>query len=352
MHIDGFRFDLATILGRSHKGEWITDPNLGLLSEIASDPVLRGCKLIAEAWDAAGLYKVGRFPMGWAEWNGMFRDDVRRFWRGDEDTVIGLARRISGSKDIFGEKQSAANSVNFITAHDGFTLRDCCSYLTKHNHRNGEQNRDGCDANLSDNFGVEGETDDPNTIRLRLKRAKNMMTTLILSRGVPMILGGDEIWRTQKGNNNGFCQDNETSWLNWNASPQGQEMLAFCQKLIALRKKYRALHQTAFGDPMLTNTHANLRFHGTQLTKPDWRTFSHSLAFEYLDGPKGPRFYVAMNAWTETLTFELPRRRWCSIIDTNQHYPMDFLMPPLPTHDLGKIDVAPDSVRVMLSYGH
>ncbi|MCL2326135.1 MAG: glycogen debranching protein GlgX, partial [Proteobacteria bacterium] len=353
MHIDGFRFDLATILGRSNKGEWISDPNLSLLNDIASDPVLRGCKLIAEAWDAAGLYKVGRFPLGWAEWNGMFRDDVRRFWRGDNGTVFGLAQRIAGSKDLFGDKQTASHSVNFITAHDGFTLRDCCSYLQKHNKRNGEQNRDGCNDNFSDNFGVEGETRDGAIRSRRLRRAKNMMATLFLSRGMPMILGGDEIWRTQRGNNNGFCQDNDISWHDWRPSSESEEMFAFCQKCIALRKAYKALRQTSFGDPQHRGHTNDLRFHGVHLLKPDWLDISHSLAFELTDGARGARFYVAMNAWCEALTFEIPRRRWYKIVDTAQPSPQDFIMPDAcPPQVSGRVVVEPDSLCVLISFEH
>ncbi len=351
MHVDGFRFDLATILGRSNKGDWIGAPNLGLLNDIASDPVLRGCKLIAEAWDAAGLYKVGHFPEEWAEWNGMFRDDVRRFWRCDNNTALPLARRIAGSKDLFGEKQNASQSINFITAHDGFVLRDLMSYEQKHNERNGENNRDGSNDNLSCNFGVEGETTDPIIRRKRLIRGKNMLTTLFLSRGTPMILGGDEIWRTQKGNNNGFCQDNEISWFDWTESAESREMLAFVQKLTALRARFKALRQTTFATPLNVREKLdNLRFHGVHLGRPDWSGYSHSLAVELMDGPKEPRFFVAMNAWKEPLTFELTRRSWYSLIDTSLDAPNDFLaledvVPVRESHFI----VQPDSVRVLIS---
>ena len=351
MHVDGFRFDLATILGRSNKGEWINDPNLGLLSDIAADPVLSGCKLIAEAWDAAGLYKVGGFPEVWAEWNGKFRDDARRFWLMGNDTALNLARRIAGSKDVFGTKQDSTRSINFITAHDGFTLRDLCSYLKKHNERNGEHNRDGSDDNLSTNFGVEGETDDPDIIRKRIQHAKNLMATLFLSRGTPMILGGDEVWRTQQGNNNGFCQDSEISWIDWTENEISAEMLRFCTKLIALRHRYRALRQLMFADPTICRPrHDNIRFHGVRLEKPDWSDCSHSLAFELLDSNDAPRFYVAMNAWREPLAFDLPRRNWKSIIDTSRHAPDDIADPEAaqPYTSL-KLDVQPHSLRVLMS---
>ena len=353
MHVDGFRFDLATILGRSNKGEWINDPNIGLLSDIADDPVLRGCKLIAEAWDAGGLYKVGGFPRAWAEWNGKFRDDARRFWLGYDGTALNLARRIAGSKDCFGDKQNTAQSINFITAHDGFTLRDLCSYRLKHNERNGEQNRDGSNDNLSTNFGVEGETTDKAVCRKRLQRAKNLIATLFLSRGTPMILGGDEIWRTQKGNNNGFCQDSEISWFDWNHTPESDEMMAFCSKLIALRRRYKALRQTNFADPEKCRISSdNLRFHGIQVETPDWEYCSHSFAFELLDAPMEPRFYVAMNAWREPLTFELPKRAWIDLVDTSKPSPDDFIEPDKAEYyHSSKVVVAPDSVRILMSVG-
>lgn len=351
MHVDGFRFDLATILGRSNKGEWINDPKLGLLSDIASDPVLRGCKLIAEAWDAAGLYKVGKFPSGWAEWNGMFRDDARRFWRGDNNVALPMARRMAGSKDIFANKHNVSQSINFITAHDGFTLRDLCSYETKHNLRNGENNRDGCDNNFSANLGVEGETDDLEIIAKRIKRAKNLMATLILARGTPMILGGDEVWRTQGGNNNGFCQDNEVSWIDWTETKYTAEMKRFTRLLLKYRKRFKALRQTHFCDPeRLRLAVDNMRFHGIHLGKPDFHSSSHSLAFELLDGPKEPRFYVAMNAWTEALAFELPKRRWYSLVDTSLAHPDDIVeMDDAPLIKESRCIVQADSLRLLVS---
>ena len=353
MHVDGFRFDLATILGRSNKGEWINDPNLGLLRDIADDPVLSGCTLIAEAWDAAGLYKVGGFPRGWAEWNGRFRDDARRFWLGGDNTALNLARRIGGSKDVFGDKRDTTQSINFITAHDGFTLRDLCSYTQKHNERNGEQNRDGSNDNLSLNFGVEGETDDPAILKKRIQHAKNLLATLFISRGTPMLLGGDEIWRTQKGNNNGFCQDNDISWINWSASPQSNEMMRFTAMLIAMRKRYKALRQTAFADPEKNRIALdNMRFHGIIFETPDWRSCSHSFAVELTDGPREPRFYIALNAWREPLSFELPKRVWFDIADTSRPTPFDIVDPDSASRITEtKITVAPDSMRILLSIG-
>lgn len=353
MHVDGFRFDLATILGRSNKGEWINDPNLGLLHDIADDPVLSGCKLIAEAWDAGGLYKVGGFPRGWAEWNGKFRDDARRFWAGLDNSALPLARRIAGSKDVFAEKNNTTQSINFITAHDGFTLRDLCSYQRKHNELNGEQNRDGSNENISLNFGVEGETSDPQILKNRIQYAKNLLVTLLISRGTPMILGGDEIWRTQQGNNNGFCQDNEISWIDWTQTDTSREIFNFCKNLINMRKKFKSLRQTNFANP--ENPHFqldNMRFHGVQFASPDWRPCSHSFAVELTDGPREPRFYIAFNAWREPLDFELPKRQWHCIADTAQPAPDDFSPPEqAPKLNGYKITVQPNSTRILISTG-
>ena len=353
MHVDGFRFDLATILGRSLRGEWINDPELGLLSDIANDPVLRGCKLIAESWDAAGFYKVGDFPRAWAEWNGKFRDDARSFWLGNDHTAIALAKRIAGSKDAFGGKLNTAQSINFITAHDGFTLRDLCSYRFKHNERNGEQNRDGSNDNLSTNFGIEGETSDPVIRRRRMQHAKNLFATLIVSRGTPMILGGDELWRTQGGNNNGFCQDNEISWVDWTSTPESDEMMRFCSTMMALRKRFKSLRQTSFADPETCRPLAdNMRFHGIHLEKPDWSGCSHTIAFELMDGAQEPRFYVAMNAWKEPLSFELPKRVWYSLVNTAQCAPNDIFTPEeAPIFTKSKLTVQPDSMRILISTG-
>lgn len=353
MHVDGFRFDLATILGRSNKGEWINDPNLGLLSDIAQDPILSGSKLIAEAWDAAGLYKVGNFPARWAEWNGKFRDDVRRFWTGADNTVPALACRIAGSKDLFNDKPDTTQSINFITAHDGFTLRDLCSYTKKHNFKNGENNRDGSDDNISLNFGIEGETHDEAVLQKRIRHAKNLIATLFISRGTPMLLGGDECWRTQKGNNNGFCQDNEISWIDWTPTPYAEEIKRFTRELIALRKQFKALHQTSFADPFKCRFQCdNIRFHGTTFETPDWSPCSHSLAVELADGPHEPRFYIAMNAWTSPLDFELPKRVWFDLVDTARPAPHDFIaISDAQILKTPKITVQPDALRILISTG-
>ena len=215
MHVDGFRFDLASILSRDETGRPLANPPI--LWDIESDPVLAGTKLIAEAWDAAGLYQVGSFVGdSWREWNGQFRDDVRSFMKGDRGTVTRLARRLLGSPDLYGHKErEPEQSINFVTCHDGFTLNDLVSYNDKHNEANGEDNRDGTDFNLSWNCGVEGPTDDPAVERLRNRQVKNFLTLTLLSVGAPLVLMGDEVRRTQRGNNNAYCQDNEISWFDW-----------------------------------------------------------------------------------------------------------------------------------------
>jgi len=241
-HIDGFRFDLASVLSRNEKGEPIEDPPI--LWEIESDPVLAGTKLIAEAWDAAGLYQLGSFTGDrWAEWNGRFRDDVRRFVRRDPDTVRNLAWRMTASFDIFREKRSYVShqSINYITCHDGFTLADLVSYDHKHNEANGENNRDGADDNTSWNCGVEGPTTDEQVLCLRRRQIKNLIALLMTARGTPMLLGGDELGRTQGGNNNAYCQDNETSWFNWELLEENAGIYRFVRGMIAMRKRYGAL---------------------------------------------------------------------------------------------------------------
>ena len=224
MHVDGFRFDLAAVLGRGRSGNLLSNPPL--LERIAEDPILRDVKIIAEAWDAAGAYEVGSFSQRrWAEWNGRYRDDVRRFWRGDDGMLGSFASRICGSADIYTKSgKGPEGSINFITCHDGFTLNDLVSYRSKHNEANGENNRDGTDANFSENYGSEGKTTDAGIENLRKRQIKNFLLTLLISRGVPMLLGGDEFRRTQGGNNNAYCQDNETSWYDWSCLEEHKEI--------------------------------------------------------------------------------------------------------------------------------
>jgi glycogen operon protein len=245
MHVDGFRFDLATTLAR---GLDESDRFSAFFDVIHQDPILSQVKLIAEPWDVGpGGYQVGNFPVLWAEWNGKYRDTVRRYWKGDESQVAELAFRLTGSSDLYqhnGRRPYA--SINFITAHDGFTLRDLVSYNDKHNESNGEENRDGESHNSSWNCGVEGETDDPEIHALRARQQRNMLATLLLSQGVPMLLAGDECGRSQGGNNNAYCQDNEISWLDWDLSTENQKLLAFVQRLVRVRKEHPVLHRRRF----------------------------------------------------------------------------------------------------------
>ena len=239
MHVDGFRFDLASVLSRDSAGSPLSEPPL--LWEIESDPILAGTKIIAEPWDAAGLYQLGSFIGNrWAVWNDQFRDDVRRFVKGDPGMIQKLAARIVGSPDIVpAGEQLVGRSINYVTCHDGFTLHDLVSYDRKHNEANGEANRDGTDDNHSWNCGVEGDTDDPLVLSMRERQAKNLLTILLCSQGTPMLLMGDEIWRTQHGNNNAYCQDNASSWFDWNGLERQSDMLRFVRLMLRFRREHR-----------------------------------------------------------------------------------------------------------------
>ena len=247
MHVDGFRFDLASVLGRDRRGNVMVEPPV--IESITEDGVLADTKLIAEPWDAGGLYQVGRFPFGrrWSEWNGKYRDDVRRFWRGDPGFSATLASRVCGSSDVYQwNGRLPRHSVNFVTSHDGFTLNDLVSYDAKHNLANGEFGRDGDDNNHSWNCGVEGETTDPDVRSLRRRQVRNFMTTLMLSQGVPMLLAGDEFLRTQGGNNNAWCQDNDISWVNWELAETNRDFQRFTRELIWLRRRHPVLRRRRF----------------------------------------------------------------------------------------------------------
>jgi len=241
MHIDGFRFDLASVLGRDTEGR--LQANSPLLERIAEDPVLRDVKLIAEAWDAGGAYEVGRFPgHRWSEWNGQYRDDVRRFWRGDAGARGRFATRLAGSSDLYErDGKSPVNSINFVTCHDGFTLADLVTYASSHNEANGEDNRDGPRENFSANYGVEGPTDDATITALRTRQIKNFIATLLISRGVPMLLGGDEFASTQRGNSNAYCRDNEISWYDWRGIEEHAPIVHFTHALIGSRRHHAVL---------------------------------------------------------------------------------------------------------------
>ena len=331
MHVDGFRFDLASVLSRDTTGHPI--PNAPILWDIETEPALAGTKLIAEAWDAAGLYQVGSFVGdSWKEWNGRFRDDVRAFFRGDPGSVGRLADRLVGSPEIYGhEEREAEQSVNFVTCHDGFTLNDLVSYNGKHNEANGEDNRDGTDDNRSWNCGVEGPSDDPAIEALRNRQAKNFLTATLLALGMPMILMGDEVRRTQSGNNNAYCQDNETSWFDWSLLDRHADLHRF----VTLLNAQRNLRNTDYENRRLTLNQvmrqAEITWHGVALRQPDWGPDSHSLAFETELQQNGLCVYLIVNAFREALEFELPPaaddggspwRRW---IDTALESPQDIV---------------------------
>ena len=331
MHVDGFRFDLASILARDPSGQVIPDPPV--LWDIESEPALAGTKLIAEAWDAAGLYQVGTFVGdSWKEWNGRFRDDVRSFFRGDEGSIGGFVDRLLGSPSLYGHKQrEPEESVNFITSHDGFTLNDLVSYDRKHNEANGEENRDGTDDNRSWNCGVEGPTDDPAIDKLRTRQVKNFFTVTMLSGGMPMMLMGDEVRRTQGGNNNAYCQDNETSWFDWTLLEKWADVHRFVSLLNAKRLLRDVDHERQRVALNQLIRQADLTWHGVKLHEPDWGSSSHSVAFT-TRLPKEPGlFHVILNAYREPLEFELPPsadggahpwRRW---IDTFLDSPHDIV---------------------------
>jgi glycogen operon protein len=340
MHVDGFRFDLASILARDESGNPM--PNPPVLWDIESDPALAGTKLIAEAWDAAGLYQVGRFiGDAWKEWNGRFRDDVRSFFRGDEGTVDRLADRLLGSPQIYGHKEREAEaSVNCVTCHDGFTLNDLVSYSQEHNEANGEDNRDGANDNRSCNWGVEGPTDDLAIERLRNRQVKNFLFATIFSLGVPMLLMGDEVRPTQEGNNNAYCQDNETSWFDWTLVATHADVHRFVRLLNTqrlLRDEEPERRRLSLNQLLRA---AKKAWHGVKLDQPDWSESSHSLAFS-VEAPKEKLlFHVILNAYWGPLDFELPQagdrnqaswRRW---IDTSLDSPQDIVdwesAPPVP----------------------
>jgi isoamylase len=306
MHVDGFRFDLASILARDEDGRPL--PNPPVLWEIESDPFLAGTKLIAEAWDAAGLYQVGSFVGdAWQEWNGRFRDDIRRLVKGDEGAVPALAARLLGSPDVFGhEQREAEQSINFVTCHDGFTLNDLVSYDCKHNEDNGEANRDGANDNLSWNSGVEGPSDDPQIESLRNRQVKNLMALLLLAAGTPMLLMGDEMRRTQRGNNNAYCQDGELSWLDWTLL----ERHADVHRFVRLLNEFRLRRDVVTEGEMFTLeellARAQVSWHGVALGCPDWSEKSHALAFTLESLRARYSFHGMVNAYWEPLTFELP----------------------------------------------
>jgi isoamylase len=340
MHVDGFRFDLASILARDARGHVL--PNPPVLWDIESDPLLAGTKLIAEAWDAAGLYQVGSFVGdSWKEWNGRFRDDARDFFRGAEGSLRRFADRMIGSPEIYGhEEREPEQSVNFVTCHDGFTLNDLVSYNDKHNEENGEENRDGANDNRSWNCGAEGVSDGPAIQKIRNRQVKNHLTVTLLSLGVPMILMGDEARRTQGGNNNAYCQDNETSWFDWTLLKRHADVHRFLKLLTARRLLRGAEHEQKRLSLNRFIREAKKAWHGVRLNQPDWSDHSRSVAFTAELRQQKLRLHLILNAYWEPLDFELPPnapldgnpwRRW---IDTAQESPNDIVpwreAPPVP----------------------
>jgi isoamylase len=329
MHVDGFRFDLASILSRDASGHPL--PNPPVLWDIESDPALAGTKLLAEAWDAAGLYQVGSFVGdAWSEWNGRFRDDVRNFIRGEPGSLRRMADRIVGSPEIYGHKQrEAEQSVNFVTCHDGFTLNDLVSYNGKHNEANGENNRDGANDNCSWNCGVEGPSDDPAVEKLRNRQVKNFLTVTMMSLGVPMILMGDEVRHTQGGNNNAYCQDNEISWFDWSRVKKHADVHRFLQLLIARRLLRDVEHERQRISLTTMLDQAKKAWHGVKPLQPDWSDNSHCVALGAELKAEGLRFHLILNAFWEPLTFELPKPEgggaWKRWIDTALDSPKDIV---------------------------
>ena len=354
MHVDGFRFDLASILSRDEAGQPLQNPPV--LWDIESDPSLAGTKLIAEAWDAAGLYQVGSFVGDtWQEWNGRFRDDLRRFWRGDDSTVPALATRLLGSPDLFShEEREAEQSVNFVTCHDGFTLNDLVSYNRKHNEANGEENRDGSNDNVSWNCGVEGPTDDPEVEALRDRQVKNFLTVLMLAMGTPMLLMGDEMRRSQGGNNNAYSVDDEASWLDWRLLARHAGLQRFVKGLTALRLRPENVDESKRLSLNQLLQWADIEWHGAALGRPDWSDYSHSLAFT----ARTPHWQFALhgmfNAYWEPLTFALPPGldepyRWQRCVDTALSSPDDICMPEEAPAVSDSYRVQPRSCVVLVS---
>ena len=331
MHVDGFRFDLASVLTRGRNGELL--PNPPIVEHIAEDPALRNTKIIAEAWDAAGTYQVGSFPSDrWSEWNGRYRDDVRRFWRGERGTMGTFATRLCGSSDLYQKDgQSPLKSINFITSHDGFTLNDLVAYVQKHNEANNEGNKDGDNQNHSENYGVEGPTNDARINAIRRRQQRNFLATLFLSQGVPMLLAGDEFGRSQLGNNNAYCQDNEISWIDWNLARVNRDQLEFTQKLIEFRKSHGTLRRAMFlQGPQHGKHHADIRWFGPHDKEPDW---NGGLALACLidgrseaSGLKADHdsLFIIFNAEQHGLPFKLPNppgRPWTLELSTQENKP-------------------------------
>ena len=351
MHVDGFRFDLASILGRDVHGKILL--NAPLLEGIAEDPILRDVKIIAEAWDAGGAYQVGGFSTRrWTEWNGRFRDDVRRFWIGDPGMIGSFASRICGSSDIYQSSgKGPASSLNFVTCHDGFTLNDLVSYRQKHNDENGEFNRDGADANYSDNCGVEGPSKDPGIESMRNRLIKNFLLTLFISRGIPMLLGGDEFRRTQRGNNNAYCQDNEVSWFDWSLLETHKEIQRFTRGMIAFRRAHPVLRRERF------YTDADIKWFAPNGGPPEWSDQAQKSFACLILGETEPNLFILFNADTAAVEFVIPPlptgKSWRLAVDTSRAAPNDLFdsdkEPLVQSQVVFRLE--PRSSAILLLYG-
>ena len=356
--VDGFRFDLASVFARDQRGELMADPPVPWAIESSS--MLSRVPLIAEAWDAAGLYHVGAFPgMAWAEWNGRYRDVIRRFVRGDPGLVGEVATRVAGSEDLYAhDGRLPGNGINFITCHDGFTLNDLVSYNAKHNEANGEDNRDGSNDNLSWNCGAEGETSDPEVLRLRQRQARNFLAILLLSQGVPMMLAGDEVLRSQRGNNNGYCQDNELSWFDWRLVSTRGDMLRFVRELIALRKRHPSLCRQRFltGRPAPGAMLPDVAWHGERLHEPPWHDAGAQLLAFTLAGERATEapLHVIFNMSDAARTVAVPvidGYRWRRALDTARVSPDDIVPPRRQTGAEGEHYLAQARSVVVLEAG-
>lgn len=355
MHVDGFRFDLASVLARDEWGTPMKSPPI--LWDIESDPVLSGTKIIAEAWDAAGLYQVGSFVgHRWAEWNGKFRDDLRRFIKGDAGMAGAVVQRLMASPDLYPQPDRKPNrSINFITAHDGFTLNDLVAYNERHNLANGENNQDGEKASHSWNCGTEGPTDDPVINALRTRQIKNFFTMLLISQGTPMLTMGDEVRRTQNGNNNAYCQDNELSWFDWALVNQQTEMLRFVQKMIQFTHVHDLFRDQHFWRPEGVGEGPYVTWHGTELYEPDWGDQSRTIAYTLRHPASGEHLCALFNAYWEPLDFELmplpAPEQWHRIVDTSLPSPHDFCdMGDAPVVQTDHYRVAPRTAVLLLAH--
>ena len=353
-HIDGFRFDLASILGRDPQGVPLANPPL--IENLAFDPILAKCKLIAEAWDAGGLYQVGSFPDydRWGEWNGRYRDAMRKFLKGD-GLVTEVAQRLQGSPDLYAKAgRTVDSSINFITAHDGFTLRDLFSYNEKHNEANDEDNRDGTNDNECWNCGAEGETNDPQILLLRWRQMRNAIAVLMVSQGIPMLLMGDEVARTQNGNNNTYCHDSEINWLDWALLDTHANFFRFVKACIAFRNAHPVLRNREYfrNCDYMGSGYADITWHGVKANKPDWSDYCRTLAFmlcgKHAQGGSGSDdyIYVAMNMHWEPHSFELPK------LPINHHWHVfanTALLPPQDIWEPGSEPILQDQSNLLIS---